>query len=93
MKPCLNQDTLKSTATESFIPIAKKTGFGAVELAQDKVELLLARNSLKTLANQIQANGLTVASIMAQKTSTYSTNTSFQKSVNEARNSHKLLEN
>ncbi len=64
MKPCLNQDTLKSTATESFIPIAKKTGFGAVELAQDKVELLLARNSLKTLANQIQANGLTVASIM-----------------------------
>ena len=64
MKPCLNQDTLKSTVTESFIPIAKKTGFGAVELAQDKVEPLIARNSLKALADQIKANELTVASIM-----------------------------
>ena len=64
MKPCLNQDTLKSTVTESFIPIAKRTGFRAVELAQDKVEPILARNSLKALADQIEANGLTVASIM-----------------------------
>jgi 2-keto-myo-inositol isomerase len=64
MKPCLNQDTLKSTLTESFIPIAKKTGFEAVELAQDKVEPILARNSLKALANQIEANELKVACIM-----------------------------
>jgi len=64
MKPCLNQDTLKSTVTESFIPIAKKTGYVAVELAQDKVEPLIARNSLKALADQIKANELTVASIM-----------------------------
>jgi len=64
MKPCLNQDTLKSTPTEAFIRIAKKTGFGAIELAQDKVESILARNSLKALANQIEGNQLTVASIM-----------------------------
>ncbi|HMK84290.1 MAG TPA: hypothetical protein VK503_11275 [Candidatus Bathyarchaeia archaeon] len=63
MKPCLNQDTLRNTPTESFLPIAKKAGFGAVELTQDKVEPVLAGNSFKTLTNQIRAQGLTVASI------------------------------
>ena len=63
MKPCLNQDTLRSTATESFIPIAKKSGFRAIELTQDKVEPVLARDSLKSLADQIETHGLTVTSI------------------------------
>ena len=63
LKPCLNQDTLRSTPTDAFLPIAKKAGFGAVELTQDKVEPVLASNSLKTLTNQIRAQGLTVASI------------------------------
>jgi len=63
MKPCLNQDTLRSTATDIFIPIAERAGFGAVELTQDKVEPILARNSLKALADQIETHGLTVASI------------------------------
>jgi 2-keto-myo-inositol isomerase len=63
LKACLNQDTLRSIPTASFLSIAKKTGFGAVELTQDKVEPVLASNSLKTLTNQILAQGLTVASI------------------------------
>lgn len=63
MKACLNQDTLRSTATESFIPIAKNAGFEAIELTQDKVEPILAPNSLKTLTNQIESHGLTVVSI------------------------------
>jgi len=63
MKPCINQDTLRSTATDSFIPIAKKAGFGAIELTQDKVEPVLARNSLKVLAERIKSYGLKVTSI------------------------------
>jgi len=63
MKACLNQDTLRSTATGSFLPIAKKAGFEAIELTQDKVEPILASNSLKALADQIETNELTVASI------------------------------
>ena len=63
MEPCINQDTLRSTPTDSFLPIVKKAGFGAIELTQDKVEPVLERNSLKDLAHQIKENGLTVTSI------------------------------
>ena len=63
MKPCLNQDSLRSTPTDSFLPIAKKTGFDAVELTQYRVEPILARNSLQTLRNQVEANGLRIVSI------------------------------
>lgn len=63
MKACLNQDTLKTTTTDRFIPIAKKAGFQAIELTIDKVEPIQASNSTKRLATAIQENGLAVASI------------------------------
>ena len=63
MKACLNQDTLRSTATNHFIAIAEKAGFGAIELTQDKVEPIIAQKATAKLANQIKMRGLTVASI------------------------------
>jgi len=63
MKACLNQDTIRTTTTDRFIPIAKRAGFQAIELTIDKVEPVQASNSLKTLATAIQRNGLAVASI------------------------------
>jgi 2-keto-myo-inositol isomerase len=63
MKPCINQDTIRTTPTELFIQIAKRAGFPAIELTIDKVEPILASNSLKSLIAAIQGNGLAVASI------------------------------
>lgn len=63
MIPCLNQDTIRTTPTETFISIAKKAGFEAIELTWDKVESALANNSLKTLSKEIERQGLAVASI------------------------------
>ena len=63
MKACLNQDTIRTTTTDHFIPIAKSAGFQAIELTIDKVEPILASNSLKTLVTVIQQNELEVASI------------------------------
>lgn len=63
MQACLNQDTLRSTPTETFLKIARKTGFEAVELTQDKVEPIIAKNAIDELKNEIEAEKLTVASI------------------------------
>ena len=63
MIPCLNQDTIRTTPTDTFISIAKKAGFEAIELTWDKVESALANNSLKTLSKEIERQGLAVASI------------------------------
>jgi 2-keto-myo-inositol isomerase len=63
MIPCLNQDTIRTTPTNTFISIAKKTGFEAIELTWDKVESALANNSLKTLSKEVERQGVAVASI------------------------------
>jgi len=63
MIPCLNQDTIRTTPTDSFISIAKKTGFEAIELTWDKVESASAHSTLKRLNTEIERQGLTVASI------------------------------
>jgi 2-keto-myo-inositol isomerase len=63
MRPCLNQDTIKTTPTEEFIEIAKNTGFDAIELTMDKVEPILRRDEIDKLQSGVQKQGLITASI------------------------------
>jgi 2-keto-myo-inositol isomerase len=63
VKPCLNQDTLRTTPTELFLRIAKKTGFNAIELTMDKVEPIIQGNAVTKLRKDVADLGLTVASI------------------------------
>ena len=46
MKPCLNQDTLRTTPTEKFIEISSRSRFDAVEFTMDKIEAILEKKSL-----------------------------------------------
>ncbi len=63
MRPCINQDTLKTTPTDTFLRIAKQSGFEAVELTIDKVELIIAKEEVGKLRKLIQEQGLDVVSI------------------------------
>ena len=63
MKPCLNQNTLKTTPTETFLEIARKAEFDAVELTMSTVTPIIEKNSIIELKRSIEDNGLTVASI------------------------------
>ena len=63
MKPCLNQDTLRTTPTEDFLRIAKKAEFDAVELTIDKIEQIIEKNAIGKLKKSIEDQELTVASI------------------------------
>jgi 2-keto-myo-inositol isomerase len=62
MKPCLNQNTLR-TPTETFLQIARKTEFDAVELTMGKVEAIIEKGAIAKLKRSIEDNGLIVASI------------------------------
>jgi 2-keto-myo-inositol isomerase len=63
LKSCLNQDTLKSTATDSVIRIAKTTGYDAIEFAQDKIEAIVKEGTLKNLVRLINDQGIEIASV------------------------------
>jgi 2-keto-myo-inositol isomerase len=63
MNSCLHQDTLKTTPTDIFLQIAKEAGFEAIELATDKVELIIQEGEVGKLKEHIQHQGLVVASI------------------------------
>ncbi len=61
--PCLHQDTLKTTPTDTFLQIAKEVGFDAIELAMDKVEMIVEEGAVGKLKENIQRQGLVVSSI------------------------------
>ncbi len=63
MIPCLHQDTLKTTPTDTFLQIAKEVGFEAIELAMDKVELIIEEGAVGKLKENIRDQGLVVSSI------------------------------
>ena len=63
MKPCLNQDTLRTTPTEKFIEISSRSRFDAVEFTMDKVEAILEKKSLPEINALVRREGLSVASI------------------------------
>jgi predicted xylose isomerase-like sugar epimerase len=63
MKPCLNQNTLRTTATETFLEVARRAGFDAVELTMSKVEPIIERGSITELKRAVEDNGLIVASV------------------------------
>jgi 2-keto-myo-inositol isomerase len=63
VKACLNQDTLRTSSIETFLPIAKETGYEAIELTMDKVEPIQNRHGISELRRQIDHEGLKVASI------------------------------
>lgn len=63
MKPCLNQDTLRSTPTDKFLRIAKKTGFDAVEFTMDKIETANDQTVLNKLIEELREQKLHTASI------------------------------
>ena len=63
MKPCLNQDTIRTTPTEKFLQAAKRAGFESVEFTMDKVEVILKEGSLTNAKNQLRGEDLAVASI------------------------------
>ncbi len=63
MKSSLNQDTLKKTNTDDVIRIANKTGYDAIEFAQDKVEAIVAEGGLNGLVGLLRDQGVGVASV------------------------------
>lgn len=63
MKPCLNQDTLRSTPTDRFLRIAKKTGFDAVEFTMDKIETANHEGVLNKLKEELREQKLQTVSI------------------------------
>ena len=63
MKPCLNQDTLRTTPTEKFLQAAKRSGFESVEFTMDKVESMLKEGTLPNAKNQLHRESLALASI------------------------------
>jgi len=63
LKSSLNQDTLKKTTTDNVIRIAKKTGYDAIEFAQDKVEAIVAEGGLDGLVRLLKDQGVGVASV------------------------------
>jgi 2-keto-myo-inositol isomerase len=63
LKSSLNQDTLKKTTTDEVVRIAKKTGYDAIEFAQDKVEAIVAEGGLNGLVRLLKDQGVGVASV------------------------------
>lgn len=63
MKPCINQDTLRTTPTDTFLKIAKRSGFDAVEFTIDKIQTMLEEGILRETGNLVRQNGLAAASI------------------------------
>ncbi len=63
MKPCLNQDTLKTTPTDRFLEISSKYGFDAVEFTIDKIEATLQNKTLPEVKALVNQKRLSVASI------------------------------
>jgi len=63
MKPCLNQNTLKTTPTEAFLEAARRAEFDAVELTMGMIEPIIEKGAITQLKRKIEDNGLTVASI------------------------------
>ena len=63
MKPCLNQDTLRTTPTEKFIEISSHSRFDAVEFTMEKIEAILDKKSLPETNALVRREGLSVASI------------------------------
>jgi 2-keto-myo-inositol isomerase len=63
MKSCLNQNTLRTTATEAFLQAARRAEFDAVELTMGKIEPIIEKGVISQLKRTIEDNGLRVASI------------------------------
>jgi len=63
MKPCLNQNTLRTTPTEAFLEVARRAEFDAIELTMGEVEPIIEKGAITQLKKKIEDNGLTVASI------------------------------
>ena len=63
MKPCLNQDTLRTTPTKKFLEIAKNSGFDSIEFTMDKVEPMLKERALTDTKRQLREKELNVKSI------------------------------
>ena len=63
MKPCLNQDTLRSTPTEKFVEISSHAGYDAVEFTIDKIEAILEKGNLSEINALVNQEELSVASI------------------------------
>jgi 2-keto-myo-inositol isomerase len=80
----LNQDTLRTTPTSTFLKIARKTGFHAIELTMDKVEPII-KGALNELRNQIQTEKLAVASINGPENFNLITGNEFQSILDRTR--------
>jgi len=63
MKPCLNQDTVRTTPFDRFLKIAKRTGFEAVEFTVDKIEPILGTEQIRNLQSTLNEEKLKTASI------------------------------
>jgi len=63
MKSCLNQNTLRTTATDTFLRAARRAEFDAVELTMGMVEPIIDKGVISQLKRTIEDNGLAVASI------------------------------
>jgi 2-keto-myo-inositol isomerase len=81
----LNQDTLRTTPTDTFLKIARKTGFQAVELTIDKVEPIIAKGALDELRRQIQTERLDVASINGPENFNLLSDGNFQSILNRSK--------
>jgi 2-keto-myo-inositol isomerase len=63
LKPCLNQDTLRTTPTEKFLEVAKHSGFDSIEFTMDKIESMLYEGTSADTKKQLHEQELDVASI------------------------------
>jgi len=63
VKACINQDTLRTTPTDTFLRVSKQGGFGAVEFTMDKIEALLEKGTVAGIKAMVQELGLETASI------------------------------
>lgn len=82
----MNQDTLRSTPTDAFLKIARKTGFQAIELTMDKVEPIIAKGALDELGHQIRTERLEVASINGPENFNLLSDKEFQSILNRTQN-------
>jgi 2-keto-myo-inositol isomerase len=63
MRPCLNQDTLRTTETAKFMEVAHKSGFVGIEFTMDKLDEYLQRHSAEDLKALLNKSNLEPVSI------------------------------
>jgi 2-keto-myo-inositol isomerase len=63
MRPCINQDTLRTTETSRFLEVARSSGFDSVEFTMDKLDEYLQEHSTDELKSLLVETNLEPVSI------------------------------